>query len=112
MRIRREPHEAMDPLCILHTMKVNGSSIKIWGCFNRSILRSATLCDNKMKSQHYLNVLKDQVIPLMDFFFLDGTGIFQDEQCEDPPSSNFSELVQGTRRLIFPHELATTKPRS
>ncbi|GBN94184.1 Transposable element Tcb2 transposase [Araneus ventricosus] len=51
----------------------------IWGCLNGSGLVSATLCDNQMKSQHYLNVVNDQVIPSMDFFFPYGTGIYQND---------------------------------
>ncbi|GBN30534.1 hypothetical protein AVEN_192516-1 [Araneus ventricosus] len=66
-RVRREPYEAMGPSCIVPTVQANGGSIMIWSCFNGSGLGSATLCDSKMKSQHYLNMLNGQVIPSMDF---------------------------------------------
>ncbi|GBM01870.1 hypothetical protein AVEN_218988-1 [Araneus ventricosus] len=78
-RVRRKPHEAMEPSCIVPTVQANGGSIMIRGCFNGSGLGSATLCDSKMKLQHYLNALNDQVILSMDFFSPDGTGIFQDD---------------------------------
>jgi transposase len=79
VRVRREPHEALDPSCIAPTVQASGGSVMIWGCFTWSGLGSVTLCSNKMKSHEYLDILGDQVHPSMDFYFPDGSGIFQDD---------------------------------
>lgn len=68
VRVRREPHESLDPSCIVPTVQASGGSVMIWGCFCSAGLGAATLCNNKMKFADYLQVLDDHVIPSMDFF--------------------------------------------
>ncbi|GBL98570.1 hypothetical protein AVEN_19642-1 [Araneus ventricosus] len=80
----------MDLSCIVSTVQANEESVKIYGWFNGSGIVSVKLCDNKMKSQRCINVLNDQVIPSMDFFFYDGTGTFQD----DTPKIHQALIIQ------------------
>ena len=66
------------------------------------------------KSAEFLNVLNDQVISSMDFFFPDGSGIFQDDNAKIHRALVVKEWSMRThechaaRGVIFTHELATT----
>ena len=62
-----------------------------------------------------MNVLNDQVIPSMDLFFPDGSGIFQDDNAKIHQALGVKEWsmrtheCQGARGVIFTHELASTE---
>ena len=64
--VRREVDEVMHPSCLVPTVQACRGSVMIWG--------SETLCAQKMRLADYLNILNDQVFPLMD-----GTDIYQDD---------------------------------
>ena len=66
----------------------------IWGCFSWS----------------GLNALNDQVIPSMDVFFPDGSGLFQDDNAKIRQALVVKEWsmrtheCQGARGAIFTHQ--------
>ena len=52
--------------------------IWVWNCS----CYSQSVRSKDSKSAEFLDVLNDQVIPSMDLFFPDGSGIFQDDNAK------------------------------
>ena len=72
IRVRREAGEVMHPSCLVLTVQACGGSAVIWGFCSNIVAQRMWTADN-------LNRLNEQVIPSMDCFLPNGTGIFQDD---------------------------------
>ena len=55
------------------------------------------------KSAEFLNVLNDQVIPSMDFFFPDGSGIFQEDNANIHRALVVKEWTMNENEESFSH---------
>lgn len=74
IRVRREADEGI----LVSTGPAWGCRVRIWGCCRFSGPGSATLWAQRMGSD-YLEILSAHVLPLIEFFFPDDAGTFQDD---------------------------------
>ena len=79
VRVWRQPHEAMDPSCLVHTAQGNGGTVKVWGAFSWFGVVPLVRQIGIVNHSAYLGILNDNVRPQMLRLFPDGNGLYQDD---------------------------------
>lgn len=80
--VRRRVGEEYHPDCVVPTVKHGGGSIMIWGCMAADGVGEMFVCEGRMDSQKYINVLEAVLLPSLTRIFgdtnLDGVQFQQD----------------------------------
>lgn len=80
--VRRRIGEEYHPDCVVHTIKHGGGSMMVWGCMGASGLGEMFVCEGRMNSEQYINVLESSFLPSLTRIFgdtnLDGVIYQQD----------------------------------
>lgn len=61
--VRRRRGEAYHPDCIVPTVKYSGGSIMVWGCMSAVGVGELFVCEGRMNSQHYIQMLEEVLEP-------------------------------------------------
>jgi len=79
VRVWRQPHESMDPSCLVRVTQGKGGNVKVWGAF--SFFGTVPLKRQFGRITHlaYLDILNDMVLPHMQRLFPNGNGLYQDD---------------------------------
>ena len=75
--VRRRPHEAFSPQCILPTIK-HPTSVMIWGCMASKGIGRLHICEGMMNTTKYTAVLETKLLASARSLFPDECWIFQD----------------------------------
>ena len=78
--VRRRPHEAFSPQCILPAIK-HPTSVMIWGCMKSNGIRRLHICEEMMNAIVYAAVLQTKLLASAQSLFPDEHRywIFQDD---------------------------------
>lgn len=60
-RVYRRKNQSLDPKHIIPTVKFGGGNIMVWGCMSSAGVGSLVFIDYKMKKEHYVNILNDNL---------------------------------------------------
>ena len=101
-RVRREPHEALDPKCMTATVQAAGGSVMVWGMFCWSGLGPLVTVHNTIKAVHYLELLDTHLMATMNHFHPEGNGIFQDD------NARFTEPILSRNGLRIKKDASNT----
>ena len=76
--VRRRPHEAFSPQCILPTIKYP-TSVMIWGCMASNGIGKLHICEGMMNATKYAAALETKLLASARSLFPDKYWIFQDD---------------------------------
>ncbi|MBJ5103516.1 transposase [Salmonella enterica subsp. enterica serovar Agona] len=65
VRVRRKPHEAMDPSCQQGTLQAGGGGILVWGLFRWTEMGPLVRVTSSLTGQRYREILDDHVLPFV-----------------------------------------------
>lgn len=79
--MRRRPGEAYLPECIIPTVKHGGGTIMIWGCMTAQGVGEVCVCEGRMNSTRYIQMLEEVLEPSVVRFFdsVSGDYFFQQD---------------------------------
>lgn len=80
--MRRRVGEEFNPQCVVPTVKHGGGSVMVWGCMTDSGVGEMFVCEGRMDSTKYINVLESALVPSFSTLFgdtnMDGVRFQQD----------------------------------
>ena len=79
VRVWRKQHESMDPKCIATTLQAGGGNVIVWGMFSWHSLGPLIRVHGRQNKTSYLNIVADQVHPVMLMIYPNGNGYFQQD---------------------------------
>lgn len=69
--VRRRKGEEYHPDCVVPTIKHGGGSVMIWGCMAADGVGKMFICEGRMNSEKYVNVLETALVPSLSSIFGD-----------------------------------------
>ena len=86
----RTPKETFDLQCIVPTVKHDGDSVTVWGCFTHRGIRKLHILDQTMDRFSYRQILERNLLPSIENFGVSGGFTF----VRDNDSKHTSVLVK------------------
>lgn len=69
--VRRRMGEEYKPECVIPTVKHGGGSIMVWGCMSAHGVGEIVMCEGRMDSKRYIQVLETALEPSFNKMFGD-----------------------------------------
>jgi transposase len=78
-RVWRRSDEKYSPKCLVPTVKSNSTGVMVWGCFRGGQIGPLIMVEGIINADEYINILEQQVLPMLPDFLSDDEVYFQDD---------------------------------